>query len=75
MVRRAGLTNLRFHDLRHEAASLFFEAGQNVPEDALVSGHRTPTMLFRYTHPRPELIAQKLARTTDKGGGAMDNPL
>ena len=34
----------------------------NVPEVALISGHRTPAMLFRYTHPRPELIAEKLAR-------------
>jgi hypothetical protein len=27
----------------------------------MISGHRDPRMLFRYTHPRPELVAEKLA--------------
>ena len=37
IVRRAGLKDLRFHDLRHEAVSHFFERGLNVPEDAATS--------------------------------------
>jgi integrase len=60
LVKRARLENLRFHDLRHEAVSKFFERGLNVPEVALISGHRDPRMLFRYTHPRAEEIAAKL---------------
>jgi integrase len=60
LAKRAGLVNFRFHDLRHEAISGFFERGLNVPEVALISGHRDPRMLFRYTHPKPELIAKKL---------------
>jgi len=60
VVRRAGLTDLRFHDLRHEAISRFFEKGLSVPEVALISGHRDPRMLFRYTHPRAEDVAAKL---------------
>jgi integrase len=60
LVKRAGLVNLRFHDLRHEAISSFFERGLSVPEVALISGHRDPRMLFRYTHPRAEDIAAKL---------------
>jgi integrase len=60
LVKRAGLVNLRFHHLRHEAISRFFEKGLNVPEVALISGHRDPRMLFRYTHPRAEYIAAKL---------------
>lgn len=44
------ITDLRFHDLRHEAVSRFFEMGLSVPEVALISGHRDPRMLFRYTH-------------------------
>ena len=58
-------------DLRHKAVSRFFEAGLNVPEVALISGHRTPTMLFRYTHPRPELVAEKLAKAADNVGSAV----
>lgn len=61
LVKRAGLVNLRFHDLRHEAISRFFEKGLNVPEVALISGHRDLRMLFRYTHVRPEEVAKKLA--------------
>ncbi|MGA8004216.1 MAG: tyrosine-type recombinase/integrase [Pseudolabrys sp.] len=60
LVKRARLENLRFHDLRHEAISRFFERDLNVPEVALISGHRDPRMLFRYTHPRAEDIAAKL---------------
>jgi integrase len=59
-ARRLGLEDLHFHDLRHEAVSRFFEAGLSVPEVALISGHRDPRMLFRYTHLRPEEVAKKL---------------
>ena len=38
LVKRAGLVNLRFHDLRHEAIGRFFEKGLNVPEVALIAG-------------------------------------
>jgi integrase len=58
--RRAGVCGLRFHDLRHEAVSRFFEKGLNMPEVAVISGHRDPRMLMRYTHPRAEAIAAKL---------------
>ena len=44
---RAGLSDLRFHDLRHEAISRFFELGLNIPEVAVISGHKDPRMLFR----------------------------
>jgi len=60
LAKRVGLTDLRFHDLRHEAISRFFQKGLSVPEVALISGHRGPRMLFRYTHPRAEEIAAKL---------------
>lgn len=61
MRKRAGIPDLRFHDLRHEAVSRLFEAGLSVPEAAMVSGHRSPAMLFRYTHPKAEHVAAKLA--------------
>jgi integrase len=59
---RAGLGRLRFHDLRHEAISRFFELGLTMPEVALISGHRDTKMLMRYTHIRPENVSQKLAQ-------------
>jgi len=57
---KAGVDGLRFHDLRHEAVSRFFEMGLSVPEVALISGHRDPRMLFRYTHLKAENIVEKL---------------
>jgi len=60
LVKRAGITNLHFHDLRHEGISRFFEMGLSVPEVALISGHKDPRMLFRYTHLRAEDIVRKL---------------
>lgn len=58
---RAGLQGLRFHDLRHEAISRFFELGLSIPEVAAISGHRDTKMLMRYTHIRPESISKKLS--------------
>ncbi|MCH1515668.1 MAG: site-specific integrase [Alphaproteobacteria bacterium] len=48
---RAGINDLTFHDLRHEAISRMFESGMKIHEVMAVSGHRTASQLFRYTHP------------------------
>lgn len=61
-VRRAGLADLRLHDLRHEAISRLFEAGFNIKEAQLVSGHRTVQSLLRYVNPQPEALREKLNR-------------
>ena len=60
LVNRVGIEDLRFHDLRHEAVSRFFEMGLSIPEVALISGHRDPRMLFRYTHLRPQDVGDRL---------------
>src|SRR5262249_61018689 len=60
LVKRAGLVNLRFHDLRHEAVSRFFEKGLIVPEVTLISENRDPRMLFPYTHQLAADIATRL---------------
>jgi integrase len=60
LTKRMGIEDLHFHDLRHEAVSRFFEMGLSMPEVALISGHRDPRMLFRYTHLRAEDVAKKL---------------
>lgn len=45
-----GIEGLRFHDLRHEATSKLFEKGFNEMEVSTITGHKTPSMLKRYTH-------------------------
>lgn len=59
-VRRAGMENIRFHDLRHEATSRLFERGLNVIEVAKITGHKTLSMLDRYTHLDVRHLVDKL---------------
>ena len=58
--KRAGITNLRFHDLRHDATSRFFEKGLNVMEVAAITSHKELRIFQRYTHLRAENLARKL---------------
>jgi integrase len=60
VCRKAGIEGLRFHDLRHEAISRLFERGLNIMEVAAISGHKTLTMLKRYTHLRAEDLVSRL---------------
>ncbi|MDM5182201.1 site-specific integrase [Massilia sp. DJPM01] len=59
--KRAGVKDLRFHDLRHEATSRYFEKGLSMMEVASITGHKSLSMLQRYTH----LDAGKLAHRLD----------
>lgn len=54
------IMDLRFHDLRHEAASRLFEKGYAIEEVAVFTGHRDWASLKRYTHPDPAKIAAKM---------------
>nr|WP_244142351.1 site-specific integrase [Burkholderia vietnamiensis] len=57
---RAGLSDFRFHDTRHEATSRLFELGLNPVEVASVTGHKTQAMLARYTHLQASELVKKL---------------
>ncbi len=60
---KAGIDDMRFHDLRHEATSRLFELGLfNVLEIARITGHKTLSMLSRYTHLDPAALGRKLRR-------------
>lgn len=57
----AGCPDLRFHDLRHEAASRLFEMGVfRDGEIAEITGHKSLSMLKRYTHLNAEKLAEKM---------------
>lgn len=58
----AGIENLRFHDLRHEAVSRLVESGLGDQEVAAISGHKSMQMLARYTHLRGEDLVDRLDR-------------
>jgi len=60
--KKSNIKGLRFHDLRHEAVSRYFEMGLSVPEVALISGHKDVRQLFRYTHLKPESLIAKYSQ-------------
>lgn len=51
--RDLGIEDLRLYDLRHEAISRLVEAGKHsIPEMMLITGHKDPKQLMRYTQLR-----------------------
>ncbi len=59
-TKRAGLVDLRFHDLRHVATTSLAKRLPNVIELAAVTGHKSLHMLKRYYHPDAADLARKL---------------
>jgi integrase len=51
------IPDLHFHDLRHEGTSRLFEAGYDIPQVALVTGHKDWRHLRRYTNLKPESLS------------------
>lgn len=56
----AGIEDMKFHDMRHVALTRIC-ARLPMHEAMRVSGHKTPSMLMRYYHPKAEDLARKLA--------------
>lgn len=55
-------SDLRLHDLRHEATSVLAPIFQ-LHELAKISGHKSTRMLLRYYHPDGRELARKIARS------------
>lgn len=65
---KAGVEDLHFHDLRHEATSRLAESGlYTLIELQAVTGHRDTRMLLRYSH----LCTRKLAEKMDQASAGM----
>lgn len=56
-ARIAEVHNVCFHSLRHSAITRAAEKGLSTVQLMAVSGHKTITMLARYSHIKPESIA------------------
>ena len=59
VCKAAGIRDLRFHDLRHEATTRLAERFQPL-ELARITGHKDMKMLLRYYNPRAEDLARKM---------------
>lgn len=59
-VRKTGLVDFHFHDLRHTAITAMAKKLPNLIELSAVTGHKSLAMLKRYYHPNVEDLARKL---------------
>ncbi len=60
LCKRAGIVDLHFHDLRHEATSRLFEKGLPIEKVALFTGHTNWRSLQRYTHPDSQRVSEEM---------------
>jgi integrase len=65
----AGISNFRFHDLRHTCASMLAMSGASLLEIAEVLGHKSISMTQRYSH----LCVEHKATLTDRVFGGIVN--
>jgi integrase len=72
-VKRAGLENFRFHDLRHTAASNLAMSGATLYELQVYFGWKTPAMANRYAHLTRQHL-QGLAERMAERCGLMHAP-
>ena len=59
---RLKIKDLHFHDLRHLGTISLFRQGLDIPEVALMTGHKTWTMLRRYTLVKPTDVLNKIEK-------------
>ena len=67
LIRRLGLKDLTFHDLRHDAASTLAMAGVPLRTVAEILGHRDMQMTTRYAHLSPQHLREAIK--------ALDTPV
>ena len=60
--KRAELTDLHFHDLRHTFASQFVMAGGDLYILKEILGHKSPAMAARYAHVSPTYLIKSIDR-------------
>jgi integrase len=65
-LRDAGISDFRFHDLRHTSASLLAMSGSTLAEIAAITGHKTLAMVKRYSHLTDTHNTQVVTRMTEK---------
>lgn len=61
----AKIKDLRFHDLRHSAATRMVEAGVDLVTVSKILGHSSIQMTMRYAHPTPENMRMAVEKLAD----------
>jgi len=76
--RRAKIRDLRFHDLRHTAATYMVTGGIDLVTVSEILGHADIKMTMRYAHPTPEnrrKAVNVLAAVFSKASQIEDKPI
>jgi integrase len=60
------IIDLHFHDLRHRATASFFRMGLDIPRVSLLTGHKTWTMLRRYTKITASDVHDQINKAAEK---------
>ncbi|MCL4822692.1 MAG: site-specific integrase [Anaerolineales bacterium] len=65
-LKKAGIEDFRFHDLRHTAASYMAMAGATHQDLAAFLGHKSYAMVARYTHLHEDYVDDKVMKMNQK---------
>ena len=76
-LKKVAITNFKWHDLRHSCASYLAMNGASLTEIAAVLGHKTLSMVKRYSHLSDAHTAGVVERMNSRifGGGVRNNLL
>ena len=72
--RKAGITGLRFHDLRHTFASRLVERGVDLITVKELLGHSSVKITERYTHPNQSLKQSAVESLVQKDAERLESP-
>jgi integrase len=72
---RAGLKNIRLHDLRHSFASVAAASGQGLPVIGALLGHKEAATTARYAHLANDPLKQAADMVSGKIAEAMKKPI
>ncbi len=65
-VKKVGITNFKFHDLRHCFASALVQKGVDLYQVQRLLGHKSNAMTQRYAHLSPENLREAINRLDSK---------
>ncbi len=65
LLTKCEISDLHWHDLRHEGTSRLFERGLTTAEVMSITGHSTQEMVDRYSHYSAAIVHDKLERESD----------